>query len=292
MNNPSFVYFGGEPIGAPVLSQLEKAGLVPSLIVCSPDRPVGRKQLLTPPPVKVWATERSIPVWQPESLKDEAVVTEKLKGYDLFVVVAYNKILPKWLIELPEYQTINLHPSLLPLLRGASPIRSAILHDMKDQCGVSIMLLDEKMDHGPLVAQEAMTFAEGAWPVPGQQLDHALAALGGEVLATTIPLWIAGEITPIEQFHSRATYCRKIDRADGELQLDPHNLPTGHEAYAILLKIRAYDGFPETFFTYNGTRIKIHDASLADNGRLEIGEVTPAGKKRQSFTSFLGTLGK
>lgn len=286
-----FVYFAGEPLGVPVAEQLEKAGLLPSLVVCNPDRPSGRKQLLTPPPIKVWAESREIPVWQPESLKERSMVEENLAGYDLFVVVAYNNLLPQWLIELPKHQTINLHPSLLPLYRGASPIRSAILDDRKDAVGVSVMLLDEKMDHGPLLAQETMEFADDSWPVPGQQFDKALAALGGELLAETVPAWVAGEIAPQEQDHQQATYCSKLDRSMGELTIDPFHLPTGDEAYQALLKIRAFDGFPGTYFIHNDKRVKVLSAHLHNN-HLVIDEVVPEGKRQQSFTDYLQSLDK
>jgi len=144
----NFAYFGGEPLGVPVLETLKATGFVPNLIVASPDRPAGRKHELTPPPVKIWAEANNIPVFQPESLKERDALTPLTKEtFDLFVVVAYNKILPKWLLELPVHKTINLHPSLLPLYRGASPIRSAILEDNREAVGVSIMLMDKEMDH-------------------------------------------------------------------------------------------------------------------------------------------------
>ena len=149
--NLKLVYFGGEPIGVPVLEELEAAGFLPSLIVCNPDRPVGRKQVLTPPPVKIWAEERNIEVFQPENLKPETVghrmshSESHSEEWDLFVVVAYSQIMPQWLIELPKHKTINMHPSLLPKLRGASPIRSTILEDRRGECGATVIQRDEKM---------------------------------------------------------------------------------------------------------------------------------------------------
>lgn len=286
--NIKFVYFGGEPLGVPVLEELKAAGLLPSLIVCNPDRPVGRKQLLTPPPVKIWAEAHSIEVWQPESFKkDEIIGVGPLYDieWDVFVVVAYNKILPKWFIELPKHGSVNVHPSLLPLLRGASPIRSTILEDMKDMCGVSVMQLDEKMDHGPLLAQERLQISDNAWPIKGCELDEALARLGGSLLAAALPDYVAGNITPQEQNHDAATYCGKLDRSMGELQIDPYNLPTGNEAYQALLKIRAFDGFPGTFFIHDGKRIKITDAELAA-GKLRILRIIPEGKKEVDFNQY------
>lgn len=282
----SFVYFGGEPLGVPVLEELEKVGLLPKLIVCNPDRPVGRKQVLTAPLVKQWALERNIEVLQVESFKEkEHLVALTEKTWDLFVVVAYNKILPKWIIDLPTHKTINVHPSLLPLLRGASPIRSAILEDMRTT-GVSIMLMDEKMDHGPLLSQETVTIEEAQWPISGIELDALLAKMGGTLLAQTIPQYIAGTISAQEQDHATATYCGRLDRSMGELSLDPYSLPTGEEAYACLLKIRAFAGYPGTFFMHNGKRIKIVDATI-ENNQLSITSVIPEGKKEMTFQQFI-----
>lgn len=279
-------YFGGEPLGVPVLSELEKEGIIPSLILCNPDRPVGRKQVLTAPQVKIWALDHTIEVYQPESIRDEEFKQRMCEtSWDLFIVVAYNKIMPKWLIDLPAHGTLNVHPSLLPLLRGASPIRSAILEDMHEQCGVTIMQMDEKMDHGPIIAQEALEMSPTNWPIHGNELDTILAKMGGALLAQIVPQWVAGGIIPVEQFHEQATYCGRLDRSMGELILDPHNLPTGNEAYQVLLKIRAFDGFPGTFFMHEGKRIKITEAQLVD-GKLHIDRVTPEGKQEMDFATY------
>ena len=125
---PKIVFFGGEPLGLPALEALVRAGLTPQLVVCNPDRPSGRGLELTPPRIKTWATEHGIAVFQPTSYKNEEARLKLVETeWDLFIVVAYNFILPKWLLDLPKYGTINMHPSLLPKLRGMSPIRTAIL---------------------------------------------------------------------------------------------------------------------------------------------------------------------
>lgn len=279
-------YFGGEPIGVPVLEELEAAGIVPNLVITNPDRPVGRKQILNAPPVKQWAQEKDIEVWQPESVKDRESVEERLDGFDLFIVVAYTKILPMWLIDLPKYKTINVHPSLLPLLRGPSPIRSAILEDMKET-GVSIMQMDAEMDHGPLIAQKQLVIAPENWPLKGTELDEGLGRLGGALLASVLPDWVAGTITPKEQDHEKATYCKKISKEDGRLHIDPCALPRGEEAYEAFLKICAYDTWPGTFFIHEGKRIKITQAHLALDSSLMIKKVVPEGKKEMDFTQWL-----
>lgn len=278
-------YFGGEPLGVPILEALKKHHLVPQLIVASPDRPAGRKLLLTAPPVKNWALENGIEVIQPEIIPKQPADLGRLTGedWDLFIVVAYNKILPKWFIELPKHKTINVHPSLLPKLRGASPIRTTILNDTPDECGVSVMLLDEKMDHGPILAQEKLLLTTEQWPLSGPELDAQLAALGGEVLAKTIPLWTAGALVPKVQEHTLATYCGKITKDMAELALDPYALPTGKEAYAQYLKIQAYAGWPVAFFKYDNKRYKITSARLSEDGQLVIDAVIPEGKTETGF---------
>ncbi len=283
-----FVYFGGEPIGVPVLKELKAVNLLPSLIVCNPDKPVGRKQTLTPPPVKVWADENNIPAWQPESIPANPTELNTLTtvDWDVFVVVAYNHILPKWFIDLPKHKTINVHPSLLPKLRGASPIRTAILEDMQDETGVSIMQLDEKMDHGPIIAQMKLEIAPENWPINGPELDEALARLGGSLLADTLPKWINGEIVPTDQEHEQATYCGRITKDMAELELNPYDLPIGSEAHKTFLKIKAYEGWPVTFFRYENKRYKVTAAQLTNSGQLIIQKVIPEGKKETDFSNI------
>lgn len=284
---PKIAFFGTPDIAVYVLEELEKAGLRPELIITNPDRPQGRKLILTPPPAKIWATEKGIPVFQPESLKErDALAPITATTWDLFVVVAYGLILPDWLIELPAHQTLNLHPSLLPKLRGPSPIRSAILEDLRET-GVTVMLLDEKMDHGPIVAQEKIELDPGIWPMRGNELDELLAQRGGALLASVIPKWIAGELTPTDQDHTQATHCKKIKKTDGELAIDPSHLPHGEEAYRTLLAIRAYDGWPGTYFIHKGKRVKVTDAELDADGALQILLVIPEGKKEMLFDAYL-----
>lgn len=279
-------FFGTPTIATIALNELKQSGIIPDLIITNPDAKVGRKQVLTPPPVATWAKENSIPILQPTSLKDKADFPEFLSGeWDLFIVVAYGKLIPKWLLDIPQQGTLNLHPSLLPKFRGASPIRSAILADERET-GVTIMLLDEELDHGPILAQKKADIAVANWPTAGQDLDDTLAHLGGALLADTIPKFLAGEITPIEQKHDEATFCTKIDKSMSEVQVDPKNLPGGKTAYEALLKIRAFDGWPETFFIYDGKRIKIKSAELDEVGNLKILRIIPEGKSETDFDKY------
>jgi methionyl-tRNA formyltransferase len=284
---PKIAFFGGEPLGLPALEALVRTGLTPELVVCNPDRPSGRGLELQTPRIKTWALEKGIAVFQPTSFKvadkeDLSLITNE--SWDLFVVVAYNFILPKWFLELPKHGTVNVHPSLLPKLRGMSPIRTAILENHQDQVGVSIMLMDEKMDHGPLLAKTPLTLNE--WPIGGPLLDDMLGQIGGEMLASTIPRFIAGEISPIEQEHLQATYTKKFEKADSELFIDPTNLPTEDTAFATLCKIKAYEGIGDTFFIDGGKRVKVKGASLTA-GALTITRVIPEGKKEIDFLTYL-----
>ncbi len=286
MTDLKFAYFGGQPLGVAVLEELKTSGFLPDLIVTSPDRPSGRGQKLTPPAVKEWGGRHGLPVWQPEDIKTAAAIDQRLSSYDLLVVVAYSKILPATLINRPKFGTLNVHPSLLPLYRGASPIRSAILENNRAAIGVSIILMDEKMDHGPILAQQEMPIANENWPPDGRDLDIAMARLGGTLLSAIIPNWVAGRITPTEQNHSTATYCSKFDKSMGELQLNPEQLPAGKVAKEMLHKIKAFAGSPGTFFRHNGKHIKITEAELTPDGTLRIKRIIPEGGAPADFTKF------
>lgn len=285
-----FAFFGTPDIAVIVLDELEKNGFIPSLVVTNPDAPFGRKHTLTPPPAKAWAEARGVAVFQPVSLSQNdghpmTVILDAEAEWDLFIVAAYGKLMPAWLLNLPKHGTINVHPSLLPALRGASPIRSAILGDVRET-GATIMQMDAELDHGPILAQVPANISESKWPLRGRELDRHLASLGGQLLVETIPRWLNGEVTPIEQNHDQATFCTKITKDMSELTLDPHQLPAGDEAYQMLLKIRAFDGWPETFFIHEGKRIKIKDAELADNETLRITRIIPEGKSEMGFDSY------
>ncbi len=287
---PRIAFFGGEPLAVPALQALKSTSVTPQLIVCSPDRPAGRGMALRAPAAKEWATTNNIEVFQPTNYKD-GVAREKLTSqeWDLFIVVAYNFILPQWLLDIPKKGAINVHPSLLPKLRGPSPIRSAILQDEPESVGVTIMLLDEKMDHGPIVAQAGIDIDED-WPLDGVALDETLANSGAYLLAQTVPNWLAGNITPTEQDHDEATYTKLFKKGDNELHIDVKDLPSGDAATTALAKIRAWSGIGDTFFMHDGQRVKVKTASLATNGSLVIESVVPAGKREMSFESYLQSL--
>ncbi len=278
-----FVFFGTPDIGVAVLEELEKAGFVPAIVVTNPDAPQGRKMIMTETPVARFARDRQIPVLKPESLKDPEIL-EILKnaGADLFIVAAYGKIIPQAILDIPKHGTLNMHPSLLPKLRGASPIRSAILQH-EYPTGVSIMLLTPGLDKGPIVAQEVAEIEAVAWPMRGTELDTLLSHQGGALLARILPDWLAGKITPHEQDDARATYCAKITKDMALIDLN-----AGPEEN--LRKIRAFDGWPGAYYLHektNGTRIrvKIIDAEIRNSSLILI-RVIPEGKKEMAYEDF------
>ena len=175
----------------------------PSLVVTAPDKPAGRKLLLTPSPVKVWAAKRGFCILEPEKLDSNFISALKTEIYDLFIVAAYGKLIPKEMLGIPKHGVLNVHPSLLPKFRGASPIISAILSGEKET-GTSIMLLDEQMDHGPIAAQESLDISD----IPkASELGERLARLGGGMLVDLIPKWVTGNLKAREQDHAEASHC-------------------------------------------------------------------------------------
>ncbi|HUO50532.1 MAG TPA: methionyl-tRNA formyltransferase [Candidatus Paceibacterota bacterium] len=249
-SNIRFAFFGMPPLAAGVLSELSIYGYEPILTV---------------------STAEFSPRFMEELATQEC---------DVFIVASFGKILPKQFLDIPKKGVLNVHPSLLPRLRGASPIRSAILNDEKET-GVTIMLLDEEMDHGPIIAQKKI--AVSPWPPRGRELDDLLAHEGGKLLAQILPLWVSGEIEARPQNHDIATYCKKFAKEDGLLDLSD-------DPYKNLLKIRAFDGWPGTyaFFERAGKklRVQILDAHLED-GVLSIDRVKPEGKNEMPYADFL-----
>lgn len=285
-NNFRFAFFGTSHIARFALEEIATTKYIPSLIVTAPDAPQGRGHVMTPSVISEWADAHNIPTYKPEKITAEIVESLSTQGpWDLFVVIDYGYILPKDLLAIPRKGVINIHPSLLPHLRGPSPLRSAILTDQKEN-GVTVMLMDEKMDHGPIIAQEHLTFAE--WPPRIAAFEETMVRAGGKLCAEVLPKWMNDEIEAHTQNHADATFCKMIQKEDGLLELS--QIHTKDEAYRVLLKIRAYEGWPGTyaFFERNGTRIraKIIDAELASDGSLHITRVTPEGKREMSYDEF------
>jgi len=275
---PLFAFFGTPRFAVDVLNALECAGLLPAVIITAPDKPRGRGLELQPSPAKVWATERGIEVLTPTTLKS-GEITEALinTDWDVFVVAAYARLIPKNILDIPRKGCLNVHPSLLPKFRGPSPALSAILADEK-VTGVSVMLMNEKMDEGAIVAQARVELENDAWPPRGSFFEELLATEGGNLLAEAMPAWIAGEINAEPQDESKASFSRKFSDADALLN------PEG--GYADLLKIRAFDKGPRAYFVdANRKRVIVTDAKMNDE-KLEILKVIPEGKKEMPYADY------
>jgi len=283
--NKNWIFFGTSRFSVLVLEELRVAGFLPSLVITVPDKPKGRKMVLTPPDTKVWAEKNGVSVIQPQSLREEKNpgVLEKIKSYspdrfDFAVVASYGKIIPQNILDIPRLGMLNVHPSLLPRLRGASPLQSAVLTE--NETGVTIMRLDADMDNGPIVAQEKIVVEN--WPPYESELEELLGHAGGKLLAEKLPDWLAGKIVETEQNHELATFCKKIEKEDGFLNLED-------SAETNLRKIRAYHTWPGAyFFAERGDkkiRVIVKRASLAD-GKLVLEKVVPEGKKEMSYADF------
>lgn len=282
-SGPKFVYFGSTGISITILDILEKAGFIPGLIVAHPDKPKGRKMVLTQPPIIQWASKRNIPTIQPDSIKIDPpkILTTSPSGdvWDVFIVVSYGKIIPQNILDIPEHDTLNVHPSLLPELRGPSPIQTAILED-KSETGVTIIKLDAEMDHGPIVAQASVS--PEPWPIKASLLEDILAQVGGDLLVDTLIPWINGDIEVEEQDHKSATYCSYIKKTHGLISLNT-------DPYKNYLKIKAFDEWPGAYYfekhKQKEIRVKITEARF-ENNTLTIERVIPEGKSEMDYEDF------
>ena len=300
MSKSNFIFFGTPEVASKTLQILKENGFLPSLIITSPDRPQGRKMIITPPPVKMWAIENNIPYLQPEDLRGgRNVVFESVAETgkpsmanfqqkimrdfknnippELAIIVAYGKIIPENIINMPKLGSINIHYSLLPKYRGASPVESAILNS-EIKTGVSIQQMEYKMDSGAVLAcEETNILPDETTP----ELRKRLIQIGGELLVKILPKILNGKIKAIPQKEEDATFCKKIKKSDGEINLK-------NEPIKNYNKFRAYAEWPRTFFFENGKRIIITDALLED-GYFSIKRVLPESKKEIAYQEFLKT---
>lgn len=272
----NFAFFGTDEFAVTVLEELKSSGLVPGLIVTTPDSPKGRKLVLTPPPVKVWATTNGIKFIQPENLRSDlgASLRSDLGQYEFFLVASYGKIIPQEILDLPKHGTLNIHPSLLPKYRGAAPLQSAILNG-DQETGVTIMQLDAEMDHGPILA--AVSYQLSA-VCNFESLRDSLAKLGAQKLAEILPDYLSGKLKSVKQDHSQATYTKKITKELGLLNLS--DSPELNDR-----KIRALNPNPGTYFIDNNKRVKIISAHI-ENNTLILERVVPEGKKEMDWESY------
>ena len=287
MSSINFAFFGTSEFAVKILEKLIESGYAPSLVVTAPDKPRGRKMALTPPPVKVSAQKYNLKIIQPEKLSDLDI--ECPSGLDLFIVASYGKIIPKSILEIPKFGTLNIHPSLLPKFRGPSPIQSFLLSG-EEKTGVTIMLMDEKVDHGPIISisnlkpvcRQARSQISN---LNAKELEEKLAELGGQTLVDVIPKWMNEEIKAIEQDHSQATFTKKISKEDGWVDLEKD------KPEIIYRKFLAFNPWPGIYYftekNKREIRVIITDMELSENGKLKIKKVKPEGKNEINFADFL-----
>ncbi|MBC7224705.1 MAG: methionyl-tRNA formyltransferase, partial [Anaerolineae bacterium] len=269
-------------------------------VVTQPDRPAGRGRVLTPPPVKEVASSQGVPVFQPHALRGNEALLERLRGLapQVVVVAAFGMLLPPVFLALPPKGCLNVHASLLPRHRGAAPVAGAILAGDRET-GVTIMLMDEGLDTGPILSQVRCPIAEE--DTTGS-LTARLAELGRDLLLETLPRWVAGEITPRPQDEARATYAPALRKADAEMDWSK-------PAALLAREVRAFNPWPGSYTFWQGRRIKVLRARAVEgagegdtpgkviwvgslpgvctgDGVLLLEEVQPAGKPPMSGAAF------
>jgi len=303
---PKVIFFGTPEFAIPSLKALVERKIPVELVVTRPDRKKGRGQKLSAPPVKEFATEAGLECYQPETLKDPEVM-EKLGKYeaDCLVIVAYGQLIPRELIEMTPLGAINVHPSLLPKYRGAAPIQRAIMTG-ESETGVSIMLLDEGMDSGPILSQEKIAIkSDDTLGI----LHDKLAQMGAEILVDAIKNYYRGELNPVPQDHEKATFAPAISKSECLIDWT-------RSSEDICNLIRAIDPVPGAYTYWDGKILKIFSprvekielggkpgevveaaphgllVATGDGIGLRINEVQLAGQRRMKFAEFARGKGK
>lgn len=293
------IFAGTTQFGIPTLEILNTKYQIP-LIITQPDQPVGRKKVLTPPPIKVWAEKNGIPVEQPEKIRDLLSVIRDLNP-DLLLVAAYGQIIPNEVLDIPRYGAINIHGSLLPKYRGATPIQTAILNNDKIT-GITLIKMDEKMDHGPIIACASIDIeAKDTY----QTLHEKLSLLAAELTSGTLPDWFAGKIEQQAQDESKATFTKILTLNDGRIDWTKPADKIGGQIRALHLE-------PGAWTTFDQKSVKILEAEnvaqdsielagkildgnkelliKCQTGALKIHKLQPEGKKPMSGKDFLNGL--
>ncbi|MGE0102242.1 MAG: methionyl-tRNA formyltransferase [Blastocatellales bacterium] len=303
MERMRLIFMGTPEFAVPSLKKLIEAGHEISAVFTQPDRPVGRKQVITPPPVKLVALEHGIAVHQPEKIRNAAARAEiepMLRAVDACVVAAYGKILPAWMLEAPRLGCINVHSSLLPKYRGAAPINWAIVNG-ETETGVTIMQMDEGMDTGAILLQGSLQIGASE---TAAELTPRLAELGAALLIETLGKLEGGQIAPRAQQDDEASYAPILKREDGLVDWS-------RSAVEIFNRLRGFKPFPGCHTLFNGQKVEIVRAEATSNstseppgavaevGRdyfdvacgggtvLRIHEVQPAGKRAMTVRDFL-----
>ena len=266
------VFFGTPHFAVPTLQLLHEQNWDIVTVITAPDKPFGRNKILTPSSVALLADQLHMPVLKPDTLKDDDfyAMFAALKP-DVCIVVAYGKLIPERYLAVARLGFLNIHPSLLPHYRGPSPVASALL-DGATQTGVSIMLLDNQMDHGPILASQSWSIPTGFTTA---QCEAELSTLGAQLLIDTLPNYAQGTIQPHTQDDAQATHTKKFTRGDGKIDWS-------QSAQAIAYRIRALGANPGTWTTWNGKTLNIFQASPTPTVR--------ASSKPGSVTNHEGSL--
>ncbi len=241
------VFMGTPEFALPSLEAVLRSGHKIVGVVTQPDRPKGRGKKLTPPPVKVWALERDLTVFQPEKVKNPEFITLLRElAPDIIITAAFGQILPKDILDIPPLGCINVHASLLPKYRGASPIQQALI-DGETRTGITIMYMDEGMDTGDIILQNSTDIHPEE---RADELHDRLAVLGGQTLGEALKLFKDGRPDGRPQEHDKATYCKKIDKSMGKIDW-------AESAVRIKNLVRGLTPWPGTFTFYEQQRIKV-----------------------------------
>jgi methionyl-tRNA formyltransferase len=259
-NNKIKIIFWGTPeFSARILEALIKADFCPILLVTAPDSIKGRGLQKTPSEAKKIAKKWGLKVAEPEKIRQNEAFLNQIRDLepDLFIVASYGKIIPKDYLEIPKKGALNIHPSLLPQWRGPSPIQATILSG-QNETGVTIILMDEEMDHGPIVASKKFRIDN---KLTYSELEKKMIEEASALLIETLPKWLTNQIQPIPQNHNEATYCKIIKKEDGLIDFN-------EPAEMIERKIRAFEIWPNVYFERNGKTYKILEAEVINDENL------------------------
>ena len=291
------VFIGAGDVGLPTLQALLKSEHLVVGVVTQPDKPVGRAQLISSPPIKKALAGAKMPILQPPRIKEREAIEEiRALMPDVIVVAAYGQILPRDVLEIPKIACLNLHASLLPRWRGAAPIQAAIVAG-DPETGITVMYMNEGLDTGDIMLQNKTNILRTE---TGGSLHDRLANIAPGTLLAALRLLAEGNATRIPQDNALATYAPKLKREDGRIDWS-------ESADVIERKIRAFNPWPGAFMTIDGRNLKIFSASIADlsdepgkilrsgkelvvaagTNAVSLGEVQLEGKRRMSVAEFL-----
>lgn len=278
-SSPLRIIFMGTPeFSCPTLKALAEDKKFEILaVITQPDKKIGRKQEIIASPVKILAQNYNLPLLQPEQLKDNAEIIKLLKNLqpDFIVVVAYGQILDENILNIPRFGCINIHGSLLPKLRGASPVEQALLNDEKET-GLTIMQMDRKMDHGGIFLLKKLKIEEDDTALT---LREKLSELGANLLPVCLVDIAEHELKPISQDHSKATYCKKITKENGKVDV------LKQSARQILQMLKAFNPWPGCYMQIHEKNLKLIKFEIDENSNLKPGEF-----KIDQNSLYIGTL--